>query len=126
MNEESASKDGYVYMDGNDQKEGQFVLSAESISAINNLFEEFKVKRSQGAVVDLKNVQSAIKNSKHPTVPLDVFDIFFKEYMKYNKGELQTSIITEMQFAELIQDCEHKLIESNGVYRFVDSDGSGQ
>ena len=46
--------------------------------------------------------------------------------MKYNKGELQSSIITEMQFAELIQDCELKLIESNGVYRFVDSDGSGQ
>ena len=101
------------------------MLSAESISAINNLFEEFKVKGSKGAVVDLKNVQSAIKNSKQPKVPLDVFDIFFKEFMKYSKGELQSSVITEMQFAELIQDCEHKLIESNGVYRFVDSDGSG-
>ena len=39
---------------------------------------------------------------------------------------LQSSAITEMQFAELIQDCELKLIESNGVYRLVDSDKSNK
>ena len=36
-----------------------------------------------------------------------------------------SSYISEGQFAELIADCELKLIESNGAYRFVDSDGSG-
>ena len=54
-----------------------------------------------------------------------MFDIFFKEFLKQRNNEVGTSYISEGQFAELIADCELKLIESNGAYRFVDSDGSG-
>ena len=54
-----------------------------------------------------------------------MFDIFFKEFLKQRNNEVGSSYISEGQFAELIADCELKLIESNGAYRFVDSDGSG-
>ena len=40
-------------MNGNGLKEGQYVLSAESISDLNGLFDEFKIKTAQGSVVDL-------------------------------------------------------------------------
>lgn len=44
VNQEQSSSQSYVYMNGNGQKEGQYVLSAESISDLNGLFDEFKIK----------------------------------------------------------------------------------
>ena len=56
------------------------MLSAETISAINNLFEEFKVNQggNQGAIMDLKDVRSSLEDSSQPVVSLVVFDAFFK------------------------------------------------
>ena len=39
---------------------------------------------------------------------------------------LQSSVITEVQFAELIQEYELNLIQSNGVYRILDTEMSGK
>ena len=58
---DQVTRSSYVYVDGKDGHDGQLqkMLSAETISAINNLYEEFKVKLgdSQGTVMDLKEVR---------------------------------------------------------------------
>ena len=74
------------------------MLSAETISAINNLFEEYKVKQGgdQGTVVDLKEVRTALENSNQPEVSLVVFDAFFKQYLVYFMDNLQPSVMTEL------------------------------
>ena len=76
-------------VDGN-QGEATKMLSAETISAINNLYEEFKIKSggNQGAIVDLKDVRSSLEDSNPPVVPLEVFDAFFKQYLEYTMETL--------------------------------------
>ena len=64
MNQEQNSSHSLVYLTGNGQKEGQFVLSAESISELTGLFDEFKIKTAQGSVVDLSEVRNAIRSGQ--------------------------------------------------------------
>ena len=122
-------RNSYVYVDGSGDDEGTFkqMLSAETISAINNLFEDFKVKQgdTKGAVVDLKDIRTSIEMSKQPEVPLTVFDGFFKQFLVISiEGDLEASFITEAQFAEIIQEYECYLIQSNGAYRISSTEHS--
>ena len=56
---------------------------------------------------------------------LQVFDDFFKSYLVYqHDNTLQQSMITEVQFAELIQEYELNLIRSIGSYWIIETDAS--
>ena len=74
--------------------------------------------------MDLKQVRAFVEESNEPEVPLVVFDTFFKPYLVYIMNVLQSSIVTEKQFAELIQEYELNLIQGNGAYRIVDTETS--
>ena len=75
-------RNSYVYVDGSGDDEGtqKQLLSAETISAINNLFEDFKMKQGEqkGAAIDLREIRQSIETSRHPEVPITVFDSFFR------------------------------------------------
>ena len=73
------------------------VLSAETISAINNLFRDYRSqqKMNTSSSVDLKAIRSYIERNQLSEVPLDAFDTFFKDHLIFIMGQIQSSVISE-------------------------------
>ena len=60
--------------------------------------------------MDLKAVRSYLERNQDAEVPLEAFDLFFKSQLVSIMGVIQSSVISESQFAELVQEYEQKLI----------------
>ena len=73
------------------------VLSAETISAINNLFRDYRSQQkiNTSSSVDLKAIRSYLERNQLSEVPLDAFDTFFKDHLIFIMGQIQSSVISE-------------------------------
>lgn len=86
-------------------------LTADALSLLNELFESNKREDriSKSFIVDLKSLyeslQQQVQNLQKPKVPLEVFEIFFGDYMK------RKAVITQQEFADMIETAENRLFE---------------
>ena len=86
-------------------------LTADALSLLNELFESNKREDriSKSFIVDLKSLyeslQQQVQNLQKPKVPLEVFEIFFGDYMK------RKAVITQQDFADMIETAENRLFE---------------